>query len=181
MQNSLSPGVLVSQHHNDCDCYPLSGGWDWDCLGFRKDCEFFSQELCDPILDREDYFMIPIVLKSRKGTSLVEVMTAVFISTIVILGGSFFYVASTNQINIREQHRGACRLAGQKLEELKAGDFDAIATGEVTDSISLDDLSYSRSTVAEDLGLYKKVIVTVNWGPVGREHNASLVTLIAPK
>ncbi len=125
--------------------------------------------------------MIPIVLKSRKGTSLIEVMTAVLISTIVILGGSFFYVASTNQINIREQHRAACRLAGQKFEELKAGDFDAIATGEVTESISLEDLSYSRSTVTEDLGLYKKVIVTVNWGPVGREHNASLVTLIAPK
>lgn len=125
--------------------------------------------------------MIPIVRKSRKGTSLVEVMTAVFISIIVILGGSFFYVASTNQINIREQYRAACRLAGQKLEELKAGDFDAIATGEVTDSISLDDSSYSRSTVTEDLGLYKKVTVTVNWGPAGREHNASLVTLIAPK
>ena len=108
-------------------------------------------------------------------------MTAVFISIIVILGGSFFYVASTNQINIREQYRGACRLAGQKLEELKAGDFDAIATGEVTDSLSLDDSSYSRSTVAEDLGLYKKVTVTVNWGLAGREHNASLVTLIAPK
>ncbi len=122
-----------------------------------------------------------IVQKSKKGISLVEVMTAVLISTIVILGGSFFYVASTNQINIREQHRAASRLAGQKLEELKAGDFDAIAIGEATDSLSLDDLSYSRSTVAEDLGLYKKVTVTVNWGPAGKEHNASLVTLIAPK
>ena len=121
------------------------------------------------------------IQKSKMGTSLVEVMIAVLISIIVILGGSFFYVASTNQINLREQYRAASRLAGQKLEELKAGDFDAIATGEVTDSLSLDDSSYSRSTVAEDFGLYKKVTVTVNWGPVGREHNASLVTLIAPK
>jgi len=122
-----------------------------------------------------------IVQKSKKGTSLVEVMIAVLISTIVILGGSFFYVASTNQINLREQHRAASRLAGQKLEELKAGDFDAIETGEVTDSLSLDDLSYSRSTVAEDLGSYKQVTVTVQWGPVGKEKNVSLVTLIAPK
>jgi len=125
--------------------------------------------------------MIPIVLKSRKGTSLVEVMTAVLISTIVILGGSFFYVASTNQINIREQHRAASRLAGQKLEELKAGSYDDVTIGEANDSLTLEDLSYSRSTVAEDLGLYKKVTVTVNWGPAGKEHNASLVTLIAPK
>jgi hypothetical protein len=114
--------------------------------------------------------MIPIVLKSKKGTSL-----------IVILGGSFFYVASTNQINIREQHRAASRLASQKLEELKAGSYDAVAIGEVKDSLTLEDSSYSRSTVTEDLGLYKKVTVTVNWGPAGKEHNASLVTLIAPK
>jgi len=26
MQNSLSRGILVSQH-NDCDCYPLSGSY----------------------------------------------------------------------------------------------------------------------------------------------------------
>jgi len=46
MQNSLSslsPGVLVSQHHNDCDCYPLSGGWDWDCLGSEKTVTFSAK------------------------------------------------------------------------------------------------------------------------------------------
>ncbi len=122
-----------------------------------------------------------IVRKSKKGTSLVEVMTAVLISTIVILGGSFFFVASTNQINLREQHRAASRLAGQKLEELKAGSYSDIATSETKESLFLEDSSYSRSIVAEDLGLYKKVIVTVNWGPAGKERNISLVTLIAPK
>jgi len=122
-----------------------------------------------------------IVRKSKKGTSLVEVMVAALILAIVMLGGSFFYVASTNQINLREQYRAASRLAGQKLEELKAGNYDAIATGEVTESISLENSTYSRSAVTEDLGSYKKVVVTVNWGPVGMERNVSLVTLIAPK
>ena len=79
-----------------------------------------------------------IVQKSKKGTSLVEVMTAVLISTIVILGGSFFYVASTNQINLREQYRAASRLAGQKLEELKAGSYSDIATSETKDSLTLE-------------------------------------------
>ncbi len=125
--------------------------------------------------------MIHIVLKSRKGTSLVEVMTAVLISTIVMLGGSFFYVASTNQINLREQYRAASRLAGQKLEELKAGSYDAVTIGEVQDSLTLDNSTYSRSVVTEDLGLYKKVIVTVNWDAGGKQRNVSLATLIAPK
>jgi len=122
-----------------------------------------------------------IIRKSKKGTSLVEVMAAVLISVIVILGGSFFYVASTNQINLREQYRAASRLASQKLEELKAGSYYAIATGEANDSVSLEDSSYSRSTVTEDLGLYKKVTVTVNWGAGVKQRNVSLVTLIAPK
>jgi len=122
-----------------------------------------------------------IVQKSKKGTSLVEVMVAVFISVVVMLGGSFFYVASTNQINLREQYRAASRLASQKIEELKAGSYYDIAIGEAEESLSLEDLSYGRSTVTEDIGLYKKVIVTVSWGPVGNERNVNLVTLIAPK
>lgn len=122
-----------------------------------------------------------IVRKSKKGTSLVEVMTAALILTIVVLGGSFFYVASTNQINLREQYRAASRLAGQKLEELKAGSYDDAAIGEVEDSLTLENSTYSRSAVTEDLGSYKKVVVTVNWGPAGMERNVSLVTLIAPK
>ena len=122
-----------------------------------------------------------IVQKSKKGTSLVEVMVAVLISIIVMLGGSFFYVASTNQINIREQYRAASRLASQKLEELKAGSYSDIATSETKESLFLENSSYSRTIVTEDLGLYKKVVVTVSWGPAGMERNVSLVTLIAPK
>ena len=122
-----------------------------------------------------------IVQKSKKGTSLVEVMVAVLISVIVMLGGSFFYVASTNQINIRKQYRAASRLAGQKLEELKASNYDDVTIGELEDSLTLENSTYSRSVVTEDLGLYKKIVVTVNWGPVGMERNVSLVTLIAPK
>jgi len=122
-----------------------------------------------------------IVRKSKKGTSLVEVMTAALILVIVILGGSFFYVASTNQINLREQYRAASRLAGQKLEELKAGSYSDIATSETKDSLTLENSTYSRNVVTEDLGSYKKVVVTVNWGPVGMGRNVSLVTLIAPK
>ena len=125
--------------------------------------------------------MMTIVRKSKKGISLVEVMVAVLISTIVILGSSFFFVASSNQINLREQYRAASRLAEQKLEELKAGSYDDIATSVTNESLSLEKTSYSRSIDTEDLGLYKKVIVTVNWGAGVKQRNVSVATLIAPK
>ena len=125
--------------------------------------------------------MMTIVRKSKKGISLVEVMVAVLISTIVILGSSFFFVASSNQINLREQYRAASRLAEQKLEELKAGSYDDIATSVTKESLSLEKTSYGRSIDTEDLGLYKKVIVTVDWGGGGKQRNVSVATLIAPK
>ena len=125
--------------------------------------------------------MRPFVRKSKKGVSIIEVMIAVLISAIVMLGGSFFFVSSTNQINLREQYRAASRLASQRLEECKAVDYDTVAEGTVNDSVTLESSSYSRSVVTNNLGLYKEITVTVNWGPIGQLHTTSLVTLIAPK
>ena len=125
--------------------------------------------------------MMPFVRKSKKGVSLVEVMIAVLISAIVMLGGSFFFVSSTDQINLRQQYRAASRLASQKLEEVKAVDYDTVAVGEVTDSVTLKNSSYNRSVATKDIGSYKEVTVSVSWGPAGQVRNISLVTLIAPK
>ena len=125
--------------------------------------------------------MRPFVRKLKKGVSLVEVMIAVFISAIVMLGGSFFFVSSTDQINLRQQYRAASRLASQKLEEVKAVDYDTVAIGEVEDNVAIKNSSYNRSVVTKDLGSYKEVTVSVSWGPAGQVRNISLVTLIAPK
>ena len=125
--------------------------------------------------------MRPFVRESKKGMSLVEVMVAVLISAIVMIGGSLFFVASTDQINLRQQYRTASRLASQKLEELKAVDYDTVAIGEAKDSVTLKNSTYSRSVVIKDTGSYKQVNVTVSWGPAGQERNINLVTFIAPK
>jgi len=125
--------------------------------------------------------MMPFIRKSKKGVSLIEVMIAVLITAIVMLGGSMFFASSTGQINLREQYRAASRLASQKLEELKAVDYDTVAEGEVKDSVTLESSSYNRSVVTKDLGSYKEVTVTVTWGPAGRQQNINLVTFIAPK
>ena len=118
--------------------------------------------------------------KPKKGVSLVEVIIAVLVSAIVMLGGSFFFAASTGQINLREQYRAASRLASQKIEELKAVEYDNVAEGEVKDSVTLENSSYNRSVVTKDIGSYKQVTVTVSWGTSGN-NSVSLDTYIAPK
>jgi prepilin-type N-terminal cleavage/methylation domain-containing protein len=132
-------------------------------------------------IHREEIIMMPFIRKSKKGVSLVEVMIAVLISVIVMVGGSLFFVSSTNQINLRKQYRAASRLASQKLEEVKAVDYSTVAVGEVLDSVTLENSSYSRSVVTQDLGLYKQVTVNVNWGTGVKANNINLVTYIAPK
>lgn len=105
--------------------------------------------------------------KSKKGVALVEVIVAILIFAIVIIGGSFLFASGRNQINLRERYRVAVQLAAGKLEELKAGNYYDIEEGQTPsqteESLSLEDLSYSRSIDTEDVGLYKKVKVAVHW------------------
>ena len=121
------------------------------------------------------------VLKSKKGTSLIEVMVAILILVIVIMGSSLLFVYARSQIHLRKHYRVAVQLTAQKLEELKAGSYNDIVGSEMQESIPLEDLSYSRSLETEDIGSYKKVKVTTYWEQMGKEHNVSLVTFIAPK
>ena len=125
--------------------------------------------------------MMPFIRKSKKGVSLIEVMIAVLITAIVMLGGSMFFASSTGQINLREQYRAASRLASQRLEEFKAADYDTVAEGEINDSVTLENSTYNRSVVTKDIGSYKEVTVNITWGPTGQQKNINLVTFIAPK
>jgi prepilin-type N-terminal cleavage/methylation domain-containing protein len=117
--------------------------------------------------------------KPAAAFTLIEVMTAILIVTIVIAGGSFLFVMGRNQVNLQKHYRVASQLAAQKLEELKAGAYGSIPADE-TESIPLEELSYTRSTNTTDANSYKEVTVTVSWGPAGNEHNISMVTCIAP-
>jgi prepilin-type N-terminal cleavage/methylation domain-containing protein len=124
---------------------------------------------------------MPNILKSKKGTSLIEVMVAVLILTIVIAGGSFSYIYGRSRIDLWKDYRAAGQLAAQKLEELKAGNYDDIEAGGTEESLSLEDSPYGRSILTEDVGLYKKVTVAVHWQQRGEQHYVSLTTFIAPE
>ena len=56
----------------------------------------------------------------REGMSLIEVMLAISVLAIVVLGTGFFSFYTSGQINLGKQQRAALQLANQKLEELKA-------------------------------------------------------------
>lgn len=122
-------------------------------------------------------------LKSKKGTSLVEVMVAVFVFAIVVLACPFMFAFGRGEIKCQESHRIAVELAAQKLEELRACNYNDIEQGDPNTVLSLNDLSYFRTTeiVTENGGLYKRVNVTVRWGPTGTEHSVILTTIIAPE
>lgn len=125
---------------------------------------------------------MPNVLKSQRGTSLVEVVLAILILTIVIVGGSLTYFHARGQIHLRKQSRAAVQLASQRMEELKAENYENVIVGETEENIALDDLSCRRHTetiLIDDS--YKKVKVTTFWQQKGMEYDVSLVTFIAPK
>ena len=120
-----------------------------------------------------------LVLKSRKGMSLVEVMLAILALTIVILGSALLYVYGLGHISLSKNYRAATELAAQKLEQFKADNHYHIdiPDGETSEEVSLGGVSFTRDTATEDLGLYKKVKVTVNWTQNQRPRDVSLVTL----
>ncbi len=126
-----------------------------------------------------------MTVKQRKSVAaftLVEVMAAILIVTIVIAGGSFLFVMGKGQISIQKRYRAATQLAAQKVEELKAADYSAILEGTTQyPAVTLDGVSYNRNLETVKFGSsYKKVTVTVSWGPTGNQRNVNLVTYIAP-
>ena len=75
----------------------------------------------------KNFFLI-----SNTGATLVEVMIALIIIALVILGGGMFFFHGRVNI-IQEAHRRAAVLvASQRLEELKGADWDVSTTSDQT-------------------------------------------------
>jgi Tfp pilus assembly protein PilV len=144
---------------------------------------------------------------SNLGATLVELLVALLIVALVILGGGMFFFHARVNI-IREAHRRAAVLvASQRLEALKAADWEDIALdpasdqpyyithssgwvknlAEAKDTVSVDDLSDGEMTTQaqweDDDGDtsydYLRIIVTVEWSD-GTTNTVSFTTLIAP-
>ncbi len=119
--------------------------------------------------------------KLKKGMSLIEVMFALLILLIVITGSSFLFAYGKGQISLRENYRSALQLAAQKLEQVKADDYDNIQEGETDENLSMGNFPCTVRTQTLDRGSYKNVQAIVHWTQMGKMHNVSLVTFIVPK
>ena len=113
--------------------------------------------------------------------SLIEVVVSMLILSILIIGGHYHFIYGRSQIALRRNYRAALQLAAQKLEELKADNYNDITIGKTEEALVLGEYSCNRSTDANDVGLYKKINVQISWVQMGKEHNVSLDTFIAPK
>ncbi len=117
--------------------------------------------------------------KSMAAFTLIEVMVAILIVTIVVAGGSFLFVMGRGQIAQQKRYRVATQLAAQKLEELKATVYASIVSD--SNSTSLEGISYTIDTTVVDVNSsYKTSTVTVSWEQADTTHNVSLVTIISP-
>lgn len=121
--------------------------------------------------------------KPPKGISLIEVMLAISILAIVVLGTAYFNFHASGQVGLGKQHRAALQLAGQKMEQLRADNEvgSAVTDGTTTEKVASGGASYTRTTVVEDDGSCKEVTVTVSWSQMGKDRNVSLVSLFVEK
>ena len=129
---------------------------------------------------------------SQKGFTIIEVLVALFIIALIIMGGGMFFFYGRVNI-IREAHRRAAVLvASQRLEELKGAEWWPSESAEpvTTDTTvtTVDNLPSGNTvtTYAQyfhydgDLTYdYSEVRVTVEWHD-STTNTVSSTTLIAP-
>lgn len=127
--------------------------------------------------------------KHRAGSALIELMLAITILIIVLLGTSTTYVTGRKQIVSQRYYQAAAQLASQKLEETKATGYSGLAEGEEGEEISLFGLAYQRHTVIELTAEpttevpkpCMRVTVTIQWtGTAGDQHEAEFITYVGP-
>jgi len=150
-----------------------------------------------------------VSFNSKTGATLIELVVALLIIALVILGGGMFFFYGRVNI-IREAHRRAALLvASQRVEALKAAEWDDIAlnppsydlyyitysggwsinTSETKDTgVQVDNLSdgemLTEAQWEDDDGAldsydYLEITVTVEWSD-STINTVNLTTLIAP-
>lgn len=118
----------------------------------------------------------------NKGFTLLEVITTIFIVGLVLV----LYQAALGKAKLIQYAKNqeiALRVANNKIEELRAGGYDALPlSGSFSDS-QLDSLSSSTASMAitDYNANIKQVLITIEWQePTGSAlKNISLTTLVA--
>ncbi len=120
-------------------------------------------------------------MHKKKGVTLIEVMVAILIFMIVMLGGLVFFSYGRTHISYSNHQRIALELTKEKIELWKADDYSHIVN-ENEPVISLGGYQFNRSTVINagtGGGTYTNVTVTTSWQQAGITYSVQLLTIIA--
>ena len=113
-------------------------------------------------------------IRNNKGFTLVEVLIAMFILVVALLGMAAVTVSVINGNSFSKEVTSATTLAQDKMEELKDTAYSSLASGSDTNSI------YTRTwTVTSPISDAKTIVIVVSWSRSGNAHNVSLRTIVA--
>ena len=102
-------------------------------------------------------------LASRAGFSLIEVLVAVVIFSIAILGLAVGAITITRANGTSQFHTAATNIAQDLQEQLKAQPYTGVASG--TDTVTVQGKSYARTWVVTEnpTATFKQIDLTVAW------------------
>ena len=115
------------------------------------------------------------------GVTLIEVMVAIVIFLIVMLGGFAFFFYGRTHISRSNHQRMALELTKERIELWKADDYDHIVNQNEL-NIPLGGIQFNRNTAVNEIivgGVYREVTVTTSWQERGSPCSVQLVTIIA--
>lgn len=112
-------------------------------------------------------------IRNNKGFTLIEIMVAIFILVVALLGVAAVTVSVINGNAFSKDITSATTLAQDKIEELKDTAYGSIVSGSDTSSI------YTRTwTVTSPITDSKTIVVVVSWSRGGNTRNVTLRSIV---
>lgn len=116
---------------------------------------------------------------NSKGFSLIEVLIALVILSIALLGLAGLMVTTTRGNSYGSHMTEATTFAQDKLEELRASQWSAIPLGNNSDQrIGSTGINYTRSWNVAQNGSLRTITTTISWND-RTNHQISLISVIA--
>ena len=113
-------------------------------------------------------------IKNQRGFTLTELLISLFILSVVLLALSTMVYSVMRATAQSKGMATATTLAQDRMESLKNTSFSSLASG--SDSTSLGNITYNRTSTVITVGNIKTITVAVSWTD-RLPHNVSITTV----